>query len=102
LSRYSRLFKNDPYPSFPPYRGTGQALFSLAEKGTLRLLLFRYLPDKVFQAIHLDLEHGGKLLAEFAFGEAFLVEPDEVGFRQIAEAAVFIFTEGHTGIGQFL
>ena len=57
--------------------------------------------EQVFEAVGLDDVNRFKLLSQFATGEAFLFEPDDVGFGQVDKQASAVFSKGHARLGKF-
>jgi len=56
---------------------------------------FFYGFQKIFQPIDFDLINSSQEHSQLSFGEAFSMEPFDVGNGQVAKQGAFVFTEGH-------
>lgn len=56
-------------------------------------------PNEFFEAVDLNFVHKPQLLAQLAFGKAFLLIPYQIRLGQLHKQLPLVFAERHTGVG---
>lgn len=62
---------------------------------------FKFL-QQVFKSVQSNLIHRTEQFTELPFRKALLMEPDQVGFRQVAVKLSFVLAEWHCLANQFV
>jgi hypothetical protein len=57
-------------------------------------------PHHPFEPICLDFVEGSKHFPQFPLWKALVLEPDNVGLRQVDEKTPFVLTKGHARVGE--
>ena len=68
---------------------------TVSGKPRMTVILLPEWLEKVLQAVYFDFVERRKEDADAALWKALLVEPDQVGFGEVAEDAAFVLAKGH-------